>query len=147
MNLDMDATRPTTPDDLMRYLDGEMPPEERERVDRALEASTELRRELAMFRALKDDFQGLAFHPANYKTSVWDQVNARVNRPIGWILALTGLGVWMTYGAYVFTHSAIAPWEKMATGAIAIGMLMLLTSVIWEQYRGWLSDPYKDVKR
>jgi ferric-dicitrate binding protein FerR (iron transport regulator) len=147
MDRDMQATRPITPDDLMRYLDGELSPEERLRVESELERSTELAREAAMFRALKEDFQGLAFHPANRHTSVWDQVNARVNRPIGGLLVVAGIAVWMTYGAYVFTTSAIAPWEKMATGAVAIGTLMLFASVIWERYREWQTDPYKDVQR
>jgi hypothetical protein len=53
----------------------------------------------------------------------------------------------MTYGVYVFTTSTIDPWEKLATGAVAIGILMLFASVIWERYREWETDPYKDVHR
>ena len=53
----------------------------------------------------------------------------------------------MVYGTYIFATAAINPWEKMATGAIAIGMLMLLASVIWERLREWDTDPYKDVHR
>ena len=34
-----------------------------------------------------------------------------------------------------------------ATGAVAIGMLALLASVIWERYREWLTDPYRDIQR
>lgn len=146
----MEAKQPNDPvssDDLMRYLDGEMAPEERARVDAGLERSTELQRDLAMFRSLKADIQGLSFHPATYRVSVWDRVNAHVNRPIGWILVIAGLVVWMTYGAWVFATSAASPWEKLATGAIAIGILMLLASVIWERYRDWEHDPYKDVHR
>ena len=142
-----DSPSPVHPDDLMRYLDGEMPPEERSRMDQQLAASTETRRELAMYRALKEDFQGLSFHPATYRVSVWDRVNARVTRPIGWLLMVGGLVAWLTYGTYVFATSAIAPWEKLATGAVAIGTLMLLASVIWERLREWESDPYKDVQR
>jgi hypothetical protein len=138
---------PITSDELMRYLDGEMGPEERSRVESALERSTELQRELALFRSLKADIQGLHFHPATYRVSVWDRVNDHVNRPIGWVLIVAGLVIWMTYGAYVFATSAISPWEKLATGAIAIGILMLFASVIWERYREWETDPYKDVYR
>lgn len=134
-------------EDLMRYLDGEMSPEERARVDAELERSTELQRELAMFRAMKADFQELSFHPAEYRESVWDRVNDRVTRPIGWILVAVGTAVWMTYGAYLFATSPTDPWEKLATGAIAIGILMLLASVIWDRYREWQSDPYRDVQR
>ena len=136
-----------TSEDLMRYLDGEMPPEERTEVDTELSTSTELQRELAIFRALKADFQELSFQPAQYRESVWDRVNERVTRPIGWILVAIGATVWMSYGAYIFATSPTDPWEKLATGAIAIGILMLLTSVIWDRYRELQNDPYRDVQR
>jgi hypothetical protein len=138
---------PISAEDLMRYMDGEMPPEERFRVESALASSTELQRDLAIFRSLKEDVQELTFHPGHYRFSVWDRVNAQVNRPMGWIFLVAGLIAWMTYGAYVFATSSASPWEKLATGAIAIGILMLLTSVIWERYREWDSDPYRDVQR
>ena len=137
---------PISHDDLMRYLDGEMPPEDRARVDAELETSTELQREVAIFNALRADFRELDF-PEAHRTSVWDRVNRHVNRPIGWFLLVAGVVIWMTYGTYVFATSAAAVWEKLATGAVAIGILMLLTSVIWERYREWETDPYKDVQR
>jgi anti-sigma factor RsiW len=136
-----------TSEDLMRYLDGELSPEEHERIDVALHSSTELQREVAIFRALKSDFQELSFHPGTYHTSVWDQVNAHVTRPVGWLLVIAGVVLWMTYGAYVFATSSVNPWEKWAAAAIAIGILMLLASVIWERVREWETDPYKDIYR
>jgi hypothetical protein len=134
-------------DDLMRFLDGEMPPEERARVEAEVERSTELQRELSIFQTMRTDFQSLTFHPATYQRSVWDQVNASVTRPMGWFLIITGVTVWMAYGVYVFTNSPIDPWEKLATGAVVIGILTLLASVIWERYREWGHDPYRDVQR
>ena len=134
-------------EDLMRYLDGELAPNDRARVDAALANSTELQREVAIFRALKSDFQELSFHPATHHSSVWDQVNAHVTRPIGWVLVIAGAVVWLTYGVYVFASSPADPWEKLATGAVAIGILTLLTSVVWERCREWDTDPYKDVHR
>jgi len=134
-------------EDLMRYMDGEMPPEQRVRLDSELERSTELQRELAIFRAMRTDFQGLSFDPGIQHKSVWDQVNASVTRPVGWILVVVGVIVWTAYGAFVFTNSPANAWEKLATGAIVIGILTLLSSVIWERYREWGTDPYKDVHR
>ena len=131
----------------MRYLDGEMAPEERERVENEMETSTELQREIAVYRNLKNDIQGLQFHPPTHQVSVWDKVNTQLNRPVGWVLLAGGLAIWMTYGAWVFSTSSVSPWEKLGTGAVAIGVLMLLTSVIWERYREWETDPYKDVNR
>ena len=140
-------THRITSEDLMRYLDGEMTPDEREGVEQALETSTELQREIAIFRGLKADFHELSFHPGTYRTSVWDEVNAELTRPIGWFLVVAGAAMWMSYGAYVFATSAVNPWEKMATGAIAIGVLMLLASVIWERLREWETDPYRHIQR
>lgn len=131
----------------MRYLDGEMSPEERSRTEGELADSTELRRELALFQSLKTDVQTLSFHPATHRSSVWDRVNAHVNRPVGWLLLLAGVGIWMAYGAYVFATSSVSPWEKLGTGAVAIGILMLLASVIWERLRELETDPYRDVHR
>jgi len=131
----------------MRYLDGELPPEERERVDAELVGSTELQREVAIFRALKTDFQDLSFDPRAARTSVWGQVHSHLTRPIGWLLVIAGAALWSAYGVFVFATSAINPWEKLATGAIAIGVLMLLASVIWERYRQLETDPYRDIYR
>ena len=100
-----------------------------------------------MYQSMKSDIQELHFGPGSAPGSVWDQVNARLNRPIGWVLVITGLVVWMTYGTYVFATSSVAPWEKLGAGAIAIGVLMLLASVIWERLREFETDPYRNVQR
>ena len=140
-----DMTDPITRDELMLYLDGELPPDERLRVDTALERSTELQRELAIFRSMKGDVQSLELHKADYHRSVWDDVNTRLTRPVGWILLVAGLVVWSLYGTYLFATGPADVLEKLATGAVAIGILLLLASVIFERYREWLTDPYRDV--
>ena len=136
-----------THDDLMRFLDGELSPEEHARVQTALADSTELSRELAIFRAMKGRFQDLTFHPGSYHRSVWDEVNEHLTRPVGWMLVVAGVVVWVAYGVYVFVTSPAELWEKLAAGAVAIGMLVLLASVLWERYREWLTDPYRDIQR
>ena len=90
------------PDDLMRYLDGEMTPEERDQVDTRLDQSTELQRELAMYRALKEDVQGLTFRTGPTQHSVWDDVNRSLNRPMGFAFLIAGLLIWLTYGTFLF---------------------------------------------
>ena len=136
-----------THEDLMRFLDGELPPEEHARVQAVIASSTELAREAAIYRAMKGRFQEISFHPGTYHASVWDGVNRSLTRPIGWILVIAGAVVWATYGVYVFLVSPVDPWQKLATGAVVIGILALLASVIWERYREWLTDPYRDIQR
>ncbi len=131
---------------LMRYLDGEVPPEERTRIEAAVAASTELQREVAVFGAMKRDFQGMAFS-LNRDDSVWGVVHRRLTRPVGWLLVMVGFTGWAAYGSYLYLMSAIDPWEKLATSAIGVGIMLLFGSVIYERYKEWLTDPYRDVIR
>jgi anti-sigma factor RsiW len=131
----------------MRYLDGELTPAERERVERAASQSSEIQRELTLFKAMKADLQDLSFTPAVRDKSVWGTVNRRLTRPVGWIFLVIGVLAWSLYGAYVYTTSPVDPLEKLATGAVVIGILLLLASVISDRYHEWLTDPYKDVQR
>lgn len=136
-----------THEDLMRFLDGELSPEEHQRVEAAVAASTELSREVVLYRSLKTGFSELSFHPGTFHRSVWDRVNERLTRPIGWLLLIGGAVAWLSYGLYVYVTSPADPWQKLATGAVAIGILILLASVVWERYREWLTDPYRDIQR
>ena len=131
----------------MRYLDGEVGSEERTRIERAVETSTELRRELAVYRAMKDDLQSLKLNDGGHHGSVWHAVNRHLARPLGWVLLIVGTLVWAAYGVYLYITSETFLWQKLATGGIGIGILVLLASVIWERYRVWLTDPYRDIQR
>ncbi|MFO8173778.1 MAG: anti-sigma factor family protein [Gemmatimonadota bacterium] len=136
-----------THEELMRYLDGEMAPEDRNRIERSVEESTELRREIAVFQSMKDDLQTLKLTSGGRGHSVWDSVNRQLTRPIGWTLLVVGSLVWAVYGIYVYLTSPVFLLEKMAASAIGIGVLLLFASVVWERYREWLSDPYRDLQR
>lgn len=132
---------------LMRYLDGELPPAERERVAQLLEGSTELQREVAIFRAMQRDLADLSFDPPRADDSVWSSVNRRIARPIGWLLVIVGVVVWGLYSAWVFVTTPGEPYRKLTAGAIVIGAVILFAGVGWEQFRAWRTDPYRDVHR
>lgn len=134
-------------DELMRYLDGELSPSERSRVEERISASTELQRQLLLFRAMKGDLQEISFEPLRAPPSIWDRIQRRVTRPVGWALLVAGSVAWVLYGSYVFLTSQVQPVEKLATAAVVVGILLLLGAVIRERYREWLVDPYRDVRR
>ncbi len=136
-----------THEELMRFVDGELAPDEHGRVEEAVRTSTELQREVALFRALKEDFRGLSFDPGDPTRSVWDAVDRRLTRPVGWILLIAGAVAWVCYGIYAFVVTPANPWEKLGTAAFVIGFFILLASVVAERYRDWLHDPYRDVYR
>ncbi len=133
-----------TREDLMRLLDGEVTPEERDALERILESSSELRREIALYRSMKEDFQGLAL-VTQADVSVWDRIRSRITRPIGWILIVAGATAWVGYGAWALVRSPSAIVVKLATGALGIGILVLLAHVIWDRYREFRNDPYRHV--
>ena len=136
-----------THEELMRYLDGEVGPEERSRIERSVEGSTELRRELAVYKAMKDDLQTLKLTNGAHHGSIWNSVNRQLTRPFGWALLVVGSLVWAAYGIYTFLTSPAFLLEKLATSAIVIGILLLFASVIRDRYREWLTDPYRDIQR
>ncbi len=128
----------------MRYLDGEAEPDERSRIEEALTSSTELQRDVALFGAMKRDLRSMTL-PLDHDQSVWGTVHQRITRPLGWVLVVAGFAVWTVYGSYLYLVSAIDLWEKLVTSAIGGGILLLFSSVIYERYREWLVDPYRDV--
>lgn len=138
---------PVSNEMLMRYLDGELPPEERRRMDESLAASTELQRELALFRAMHEDLSGIRLRGQNVNRSVWTRVNSRLTRPMGWLFFNVGIAIWVIYGTWIYFSSAVPTWEKLTTAAVVIGILLLFASVIHDRYREWLTDPYRDVQR
>ena len=133
-------------EDLMRFLDGEVTPEERALVERHLETSSELRREVAIFRSMKEELQDLSFD-AHGGDSVWDRIRSRITMPVGWVLTGSGLAAWIGYGIWAFVRSPSAFWMKLATGGVAIGVLVLLAHVIWDRYKEYGTDPYRNVHR
>ncbi len=131
---------------LMRYLDGEAAPEERARIDAALADSTELQREIVIFRTMKSDLQAMTFGLARDQ-SVWGAVHRRITRPLGWIMLIAGFVTWGVYGSYLYLSSAIDAWEKLATSAIGLGIIFLFGTVIYERRKEWRTDPYRNVYR
>ncbi len=132
---------------LMAYLDGELPPEGRAQVEAVLARHTEARRDLVLFQHLHEDLSGIRFRTHDARTSIWGRVHARLTHPLGWFLVAMGTMAWLIYGAWMYVSSATPTLEKLMTGAVVIGILVLFTSVIHERYREWLVDPYRDVER
>ena len=132
-------------EDLMRFLDGEVSPAERAAVERVLETSSELRREVALFRSMKENLQDLSL--AHGDVSVWRRIRQRITMPIGWILTTSGVVAWLAYGAWSFVRSPSGIVVKLATGGVAIGILVLLAHVIWDRYKEYGTDPYRNVHR
>ena len=130
----------------MSFLDGEVTPERRAAIEVHLASSSELRREVAIFRAMKEELRDLSFVPPG-DGSVWNPIRRRITMPVGSALVSAGVVAWLCYGAWVLVRSPGAILPKLATGAVAIGLLVLLADVIWERYKEYATDPYRDIYR
>ncbi len=134
-------------EDLMRFLDGETTPEERAAIEVLLETSSELRREFAIFLSMKKGFQDLSLVPRGGEESVWDRIRSRITLPVGWVLMAAGAAAWIGYGIWVFLKSPVGVLVRLASGGVVIGVLVLLANVIWDRYKEYGTDPYRDVHR
>jgi anti-sigma factor RsiW len=133
-------------DELMRYIDGELPPERASAVEAALAKDTELRREYVIFQRMKADLVEMGSDMRTQRTA-WDSINRRLTRPVGWVLLLAGLGVWVAYAVFAFITGPEAIWEKLAVGAVVVGLGTLFVSVAVDRLRDLKTDPYKEIQR
>ena len=65
----------------------------------------------------------------------------------GWVLLIGGALLSIALGVYLFVVSSVGPLEKVAVGAVVLGVLLLFATVVAERYREWRVDPYRDVQR
>lgn len=140
-------SRSVSNEDLMRYLDDELSPGDRARVEAALESSTELAREFAIYRSMKAGVQDLSFAGVPRDGSVWGEVNRAITRPIGWFLLSAGSVIFLVYASIVYMTSDVNPWEKIGVGGIVIGFLVLLISAAIDRAREFTTDPYRHIER
>ena len=131
---------------LTRYLDNELPPDERGRVEDHLSECTECRREAEIMRTMKEDLAELPGGDPD-GGSVWDAVDRRLTRPLGWILLVAGAVVSLGLGAWGFVTADAPLTEKLAAGAMGLGLVLLLVSVGRERWKEWKDDPYRKVQR
>lgn len=133
-------------EDLMRYLDGELAPERAREVEDAMERSTELRRDYVVFSRMKSDLRSLGEDMRTQET-VWGGISRTLARPVGWVLFLVGIAVWLGYAVYAYLTSAEAVWMKLATSAVVVGLVMLFLSVVLDRLMDLKTDPYREIER
>lgn len=135
-----------THEELMRYLDGELPSERVRAVEEAMERSTELRRDHAIYSRMKSDLESMGEHMGD-SAGAWEQVSRAITRPMGWVLFLAGAAVWLAYVVYAYLAGAEDMWMKLATSAVVVGLAMLLLSALLDRLLDLKTDPYREIHR
>lgn len=133
-------------EDLMRYLDDELPRDRHAAIAGHIEQCTECKRELIVFQALKGDLQRMV-HENRVGPSVWTTVNRRLMQPTAWLLLVAGTIGLAGWGAYAYATSPESFWEKLGAGAVVIGLALLLLSAIMDRLRDLKTDPYREIQR
>jgi anti-sigma factor RsiW len=129
---------------LHAFADGELPEDERRRVEAHLAVCTECARELSIIRNLGGAMRDMKTPRAG--GSVWEGVHRRITRPLGWILLTAGALLWAVLMTVAwFRQSLTLEWA--AVTAVGAGLLVLLVGIGYEQYREWKSSPYRGIER
>ncbi|HET9452951.1 MAG TPA: zf-HC2 domain-containing protein [Gemmatimonadaceae bacterium] len=126
------------------YADGELSGAERERVERHLAGCTECARELALIRSMGD---AMARQREVETRDLWSGVHRRITQPIGWVLVVAGVVVWLALALTEWFRGGELTPQWLATTAVGIGLALLVVGVAHQQYREWRESPYKDVER
>lgn len=139
---------------LMGGLDGELSAEQREELDRLLDADPSLRAEWKRLTKVKEVTETMTLRrpPDEIWEDYWTSVYNRVERGVGWILVSLGAIVLLSYAlwhaAQEFLADASLPgFVKIAVLLTVVGVAALVVSVVREKLSLGRKDPYKDIQR
>ena len=136
--------------DGMRYIDGEMTPEERLEFEEHLEQCETCRNSLDGFRELQSLTGRVKMK--DQTDEFWDSYRKslyrRLERKTAWIFIIVGAVMLIGYELYrsVASFGKIT-FEKAALVVFAVGALLLLISVIRERLHQYRGDKYSKIDR
>ena len=139
---------------LMRALDEELMPEERDELDSLLAEDPGLRAERERLARLMEVTTGMKLrHPPEAMwDSYWHSAYSRLERGIGWILvsfSVIVVGGWATWQfvTELIADTEMPPLVKAGILAGSLGIVILLVSVARHRLFVRKTDPYKEVVR
>jgi predicted anti-sigma-YlaC factor YlaD len=140
---------------LTAYLDGELPPDRRRRLEGHLAECQSCRRELEALAAVKEDLAMIKFkEPSDVELErYWGRIYNRLERGVGWILLSVGAIILLCYGAFklvesVVTDPGVALVLKLGVLALVFGVVILFVSLLRERLAVRKTDKYsKEVQR
>jgi predicted anti-sigma-YlaC factor YlaD len=135
---------------LSAYLDGELTQAEGQLVRVHLEDCADCRKRYETMRSVQRVASDMKFidPPEKKMQEIEERVSVRAPRRAGWGLLLAGVVAWALYASYLFiTNPDLPSWEKLMTGAVLIGLALLLISVLRERLLSLKHDRYRSVKK
>lgn len=135
---------------LSAYLDRELTQAEEQRVRIHLEDCEECRQAFEELARMQELTRSLEFEepPEARMKELEKSFAVQAPRRLGWLFIVGGLVAWIIYGAVTWIRHWRPPTvEELMAGAVFIGFLMLLMSVVIERVRHLPHDKYRRIER
>ena len=134
---------------LSGYLDGELTQAEAQFVEVRLEASEELRRELAELKQLREATMDMKF--AEPSEGEWDEhargIFSGGARGLGWLMVVIWSICLLGFGAWQFITSSEDLLVKLMVFGLCSGLGLLFLSVLVDRCTSYGKDKYRRVIR
>jgi len=139
---------------LAGYQDGELDPTQEEMVREHLSECEQCRAELARLDKVKEVTGKVQYKdlPLEVWEGYWQNLYRRIERGLGWILVsigsiiMAGVGIWYLLQRY-FLNPEVGLFNKIGVGALLVGGIFLIVSVVREQLFAYTRDRYREVRR
>ncbi len=139
---------------LAGYQDGELDRAQEEMVKKHLSECEQCRTEMARLDKVKEVTSKVQYKdlPLEVWEGYWQSLYRRIERGLGWIfvsigsIIMAGVGIWLLLQRY-FLNPEVGLFNKIGVGALLVGGIFLLVSVIREQVFAYTRERYREVRR
>jgi len=140
---------------MMGYLDDELEPNLRSKVEAHLADCPDCRKELEQFRRMKEELNMVKFkEPSDAELErYWNNIYNRLERGLGWITLSLGAIILLSYGGFKLVEEVVKDPEiglliKVGVLALVFGTVVLFVSLLRERLALLKIDKYsKEVER
>jgi predicted anti-sigma-YlaC factor YlaD len=139
---------------MMGYLDGEISDDEKKLVEKHLNECERCRKEFDSFTRLKEvtDKVKLADLNEDIWAGYWKGVYRRIERGAGWFFLSIGIIILTAFGVFqffknLFQDPTVSIIVKIGVGALALGVIVLLISVLRERVFAYKHERYKEIEK
>lgn len=139
---------------MVRLIDGEITPAEREKLEMHLQACPDCRADLAEMKRWKGVSGEMKnkLLPDMARDEYWRHIYNRLERGVAWILVSLGAIILLGFAvaqflAGVLKSTQMSGLEKFGVLALALGFVVLFVSVVREKLMVGKHDKYKEIQR
>jgi len=133
---------------IMGYIDGELTPEEKSKLEAHLKECFKCQQSLADYKKLREVSSKMRFKEPDKDIwdKQWQRIGNRLTKGIGWILLMVGIAIVAGFAIYQFIQEpGVEAVVKIGIFALFVGLILLLISVIFERVKEYKTEKYKEI--